>query len=280
MYTITVQDVESVVAELTGQSGARDGFLYALLRKTVFLSVRGKCRSTPCLYGKGLEEDILHDIYIKVWTHAYRILFTDEGVNTDPFGFTKWLSAVSNNCVRDYVRTLSRREAHLVSPKARQEEDEDGEQDLLESIAAPTSEAEKREEREEREERLARILCRMLSEDFSVHIRLAWFAHSLCVIAAGEKKHLAAGLTAERYAQMTLSTMYEDLLARSRGLSWLKVTEEAERGVREGLSRRICNREYGELPLGAFFMKKGGKASVSDWVGRVNERARRIFGKD
>ena len=108
MYTITVQDVESVVAELTGQSGARDGFLYALLRKTVFLSVRGKCRSTPCLYGKGLEEDILHDIYIKVWTHAYRILFQNgpRGRNASDVATLKSL-IVSPNIVAIDTAALS-----------------------------------------------------------------------------------------------------------------------------------------------------------------------------
>ena len=98
MYQITEQDVRAIAAELTGKASVGESALYAVLRKTSYVTIARACRESDCLRGRGLEEDILHDVCVRVWTGAYRVLFTDGGVNADPKAFGERLREVLKGC--------------------------------------------------------------------------------------------------------------------------------------------------------------------------------------
>lgn len=269
MYQITEQDVRAIAAELTGKAASGDSALYAVLRKTSYLTIARACRESECLRGRGLEEDILHDVCVRVWTGAYRVLFTDGGVNADPKAFGGWLSAVTANRIRDYVRRGVTVRRNSVLPAA----DETARDVLERTPARPEADGEK--------EALINLAVNyVLRLSQSVHIALAWLAHTAVLLTEESEWHRASRTVAARYAECTLQFVFEDAAGGLGLISWFSLQPETVRHMRSVLAERAEHgASVGEMTFGSFFMKKGGEASVSDWVNRVNGRARRLLQK-
>ena len=269
MYTITEEDVRNIAAELTGGRRFAVSPLYEVMLKTSYRAICAKCRGAACLRGRAVEEDIFQDVYIGVWTHAYRVLFTDDGLNTDPGAFARWLAAVTNNRVRDYIRAASAQDVRTEPHRA----GEDGEdEDPLLRVAAPAPSA----ERDRARELLCAAAGAVMGAGASVYIDLAWLAHALLVLAEGEERGRASRLVARRYGDLTLAGMYVSVVRGLRAVGWLRLGPAALGRMKRRLLERSENGAvYGRRPFSSFFMKKGGEASVSDWVNRVNGRIRK-----
>ena len=269
MYIITEEDVRNIAAEITGGKRFAVSPLYEVMKKTSYPAIRAKCRNTACLRNRAVEDDIFQDVYISVWNHAYRVLFTDEGLNPDPGPFARWLATVTNNRIRDYIRDAAgqdeRTEPHRLS--------EGGEDDdPLLRVAAP----EPSDERDRARELLVAAAGRVMGEGSSVYIDLAWLAHMLLVLTEGAERGRASRMVALRYGEMTLSEMYVAVVRGIRTVGWLRISSAAlGRMKRRLLEKSESGAAYGMSLFSSFFMKKGGEASVSDWVNRVNGRIRR-----
>ena len=274
MYIITRADVRNVIAELTGGCPSGESYLYPLLRKTVYRSVCAQCRTASCLRGKGLEEDILHDVWIRVWNHAYRVLFAESGVNDDPKAFAAWLATVTNNRVRDYIRRVSREEARLAIEREDGERDE--EESAIERVAAPVAD---RDAQDGAEELLERVVGYVMEHVTSAHVNLAWLAFTAAVVADGEERSRAAKNVVNRYADTKLNEMFRDVLKRAAAVPWLRDAVAPGGKLRSGIGEKMAKQGSGDKEFSAFFMSKGGEASVSDWVNRVNSRIRKEMQK-
>ena len=123
MYIITEEDVRNIAAEITGGKRFAVSPLYEVMKKTSYPAIRAKCRNTVCLRNRAVEDDIFQDVYISVWNHAYRVLFTDEGLNPD------WLGEECRGARFAYVmptfqnpsgRTISEERRRKLCEKARE----------------------------------------------------------------------------------------------------------------------------------------------------------------
>ena len=251
MYSIKEEDVRNIAAELTGSESFVVSPLYEVMRKTSFPAICAKCRSTACLRDRAVEEDIFQDVYIRVWTHAFRILFTDEGLNADPVVFARWLATVTKNRINDYIRRASGQDARTeVRRRGADGQDEDP---------------------------FLRV-DRVMGKGSSLHIDLAWLAYMLLVLTEGAERGKASGLVALRYGDLTLREMYQAVVWDAHTVSWMRISSAALEQMRSRLLEKDEKGVmYGRAVFSSFFMKKGGAASVSDWVNRVNGRIRKIL---
>lgn len=73
------------------------------------------------------------------------------------------------------------------------------------------------------------------------------------------------------YEHMTLSEMWASVTAASARIPWLKISTAADDRLRKMLAAPFSKDvRYGDMVYADFFMKKGAKASISDWVNRIN----------
>lgn len=271
MYSIKEEDVRNIAAELTGSESFVVSPLYEVMRKTSFPAICAKCRSTACLRDRAVEEDIFQDVYIRVWTHAFRILFTDEGLNADPVVFARWLATVTKNRISDYIRRASGQDART---EVRRRGADGQDEDPFLRVAAPDFS----EERDRARGLLLEAVDRVMGKGSSLHIDLAWLAYMLLVLTEGAERGKASGLVALRYGDLTLREMYQAVVCDAHTVSWMRISSAAL----EQMQSRLLEKDekgvvYGRAVFSSFFMKKGGAASVSDWVNRVNGRIRKIL---
>ena len=73
-----------------------------------------------------------------------------------------------------------------------------------------------------------------------------------------------------------------DILVNAAGrLPWLSLSMEQKKRIDRQLALPFDGgKTYGETTYSTFFMKKGGKATISDWVNRMNERIRRVLANE
>ena len=70
---------------------------------------------------------------------------------------------------------------------------------------------------------------------------------------------------------MTLSEMWTSVTAASARIPWLRISADADARLRKMLAVPFSKDvRYGDMVYADFFMKKGAKASISDWVNRIN----------
>ena len=53
-------------------------------------------------------------------------------------------------------------------------------------------------------------------------------------------------------------------------VEWIVVTPAQIQKINHALNAELNDKHIGEIKYKDFFMKKGGKASISDWVNRMN----------
>ena len=74
------------------------------------------------------------------------------------------------------------------------------------------------------------------------------------------------------FQNLTLSEIYTVILIESKHLPWMNICQADNIRILEKLSAVSDGIALGDRAYKSFFMKKGGKATVSDWVYRVNTR--------
>ena len=227
-----------------------------IVDQTLRRAVSTWCYNDFDLRGKGLEEDILQDIQLRVIKAVVPFFLLREGtLNNDPVGFQKWLYTVGANIKRDYSNRFRKQ---LFS-----------ETEIDERI--PGGETEEILISKERIALLSRAVDIVLNSDTRIYKILTWFAQSLLMLRLDVTKIESNLLILSRFSETTLSEMLSILLAEAKSLPWLVIGGETVERLRSALLEK---REDG-IPFGAcqyqdFFMKKGGKATISDWVNRIN----------
>ena len=78
---------------------------------------------------------------------------------------------------------------------------------------------------------------------------------------------------------MNLDQMLDFITKQSETIIWLNLNQCQLDDVRKKLDEKdSCGVRTGDKKYSDFYMKKGAKASVSDWVNRMNSRIEKEVG--
>lgn len=263
MSFFTEQEFHKMLFELTQSDAACYDTLIKIAEKTLYKSVCGWCNQTPVL--RNYEEDIMQEIYIRLIKKCVTGFVMRDGVlNDDPEGFKNWLFTVAKNIKNDFAKKLGAKE--LYEPNTPEGE-------IPEGVSVDSS------ENDFDYDMLNRYFYIVLEADSKVYIPLTWVTMMLIVAKGRMTRIEATGSLINICDDMTLDSMLDFILEQSESIIWLRLNQHQIDIIRMKLDEkdsygvRIGERKYSE-----FYMKKGAKASVSDWVNRMNSRIEREVG--
>lgn len=243
--------------ELTQGDKACYNTLIEIARKTLYPSVRKWCNGNSAL--KGYEEDLMQEIYIRLITKSVTgFLMRDGQLNDDPEGFKNWLFAVAKNLFNDLAKKSGRKGLYETETPEGEEPTEHG----------PYSEPE-----EPDYDMLNRCFKTVLSFDSKVHIPLTWVTAMLMIANGGMNRIEATDAITRICSEMTLDAMFDFILIQSDKILWLRLDEDEIQKIKGKLDETDSDgMRIGDKNYNNFYMKKGAKASVSDWINRMNSR--------
>lgn len=265
----TTEEFNIMLEEMLGGDMASHDMLCTILEKSLRPAVNRWCRANELLYGQA--DDIMQEIHARIIKTCipFFLLREDMGgrVNNDPEGFRKWIFTVARNITQDYLTDLQVDDNNLLPIEDGAEvPDSQGAIDAREAEAA-------------RIETLKKAFSIAIDADAKVYIVLTWLAQSILMIDLDVSKIRSNDLIVEKFERMTLAEMYGALLLWAERIPWLTFTDRQNDRICAALEAPYDGtRTYGEVEYRTFFMKKGGKASISDWVNRMNNRIMRGMG--
>ena len=268
MY-FTHQEFSVMVDELLYQEPVSYDMLCCIAEKTLWNSVVSWCRKEDCLRGRGYEEDLMQEIYLRLikTTVDYFLLRNgvDGPVNNDPEGFEDWMFRVADNLKRDFVARIRNRDYKTT----------DMEDPELENI--PDVEY---DDGEEQIEKLKKAFSIVLSSDVGIYKILTWLAQFVFILDEDITKIKSNDLILHAFRNKTLYEMFEMIMTASKRIPWIVVTEQQRKRIMDALKQPWKGGiVYGDVRFSEFFMKHNGtvsgKKSISDWMNRMNNMIRR-----
>ena len=214
------------------------------------------------LRGRYTPEDLMHDIHVRLMITIVTGFLRNErsggDINNNPDGFNSWLFEVAHNLIFDKTKKTKSKQGKDVKYEAADKElhylDEDFD-----------------EEEEIRQQALSKAFNIVLNSDRKVYITLTWIAQSLFVIQYDLKRPEATEKIIKEFQSKSLFDMWKIILAFSKQVPWLIVTP----AQRQRISTALCSPMKDDILLGEvryeeFFMSKGDKQTISDWVNRID----------
>lgn len=214
------------------------------------------------LRGRYTSEDLMHDIHVRLMITIVTGFLRNErsggDINNNPDGFNSWLFEVAHNLIFDKTKKTKSKQGKDVKYEAADKElhylDEDFD-----------------EEEEIRQQALSKAFNIVLNSDRKVYITLTWIAQSLFVIQYDLKRPEATEKIIKEFQSKSLFDMWKIILAFSKQVPWLIVTP----AQRQRISTALCSPMKDDILLGEvryeeFFMSKGDKQTISDWVNRID----------
>ena len=260
MKFFTDEEFDTIFREIVLERPSCYDTMLLVAERMMMGSVRKWCNEEPCLNNEYHVQEIMQLIRIRLYQKCVTGFFMRNGEpNYDPEGFKNWIFTVALNVKRDYakkVRQLSFKEGNGTDDF--EPEDLTSEQSLVIS--------------EEKLAMLNRAFCIVISHHAKVHIILTWLAMMLLIAVHGFSKIEATDALIRVFDSMTLDTMHGLILRYMAAIPWLQQDE----GGLASLKKRLDKRDEKGIRIGDkvyhdFYMKKGGKASVSDWAYRMNQ---------
>lgn len=266
----STEEFNIMLDELLHSQPASFGMLCSIAEKTLRPSVRRWCATDAALAGQEFEDDIMNEIHIRlIKTCVSSFLLrggVDAPVNADPVGFKNWMFKVALNIKRDYSNQVRKVTMHTRPV---------GEEEVL---PAPEEADPQSALADARQERLCRAFAIVLGADVQVYKVLTWMAQCLFILEQDITKIRSNELLLESFQSKTLFEMHEALLRAANQISWLQISETQNQRLLKALNMPYDDeRPYGAVEYSEFFMKKGGKATISDWVNRMNSMIKRVM---
>lgn len=257
---------EDIIAELF-EVPSRADTLLAVIDQVYRKRIQRWCITHNDVIGGGYEEDILQDIKIKILTHCVSSFFlrngVDGGINTHPDEFAKWMNTVVKNTQKDILESHKRRN-NTVRPI--------GEKDIPDPIHDDPAAA------DTQQQILSKAFAVVINADSGAHIVLTWIASFLFIYQYGSESCHVAGDLVEAFEKKTLYEMRDVLLGAARRLPWLILSKHQLRNLNASLQRSFDDtRCCGEVQYREFFMRSGGKSSISNWNNRMNKLVKRAM---
>ncbi len=267
MAAFTQKEFDTMISELFEYEEISFDTLCKIAHDSLENSVRRWCEADLALRGKGYEDDIMQDVYIRMMktsiTHFFKRPST-EGINRDVQGFSSWMFKIALNIKRDYSNRV--RKANFNVGSIEDADTSDGA--LVSDICSQALEGENG--------RLSEVFSLVMDSDSQTYKILTWLAVSAYMIDLDVSRIRSTELVVESYADRTLYDMERGVLGTIQRQKWINISEAQKNKLHTSLALTDSDgREMGEKLYGDFFMKKGGKATVSDWVNRMNSMVRR-----
>lgn len=219
--------------------------------------------------GKFTPDEILQDVYLRVSkkciTHFFLRNGANEAPNRDPLQFAKWVAKIYINIRHD---TVKRYLNYIQRYCPVDEERED-------YYFFETSNISDVEEVCSNRQEVSMLFDIVMDMDTAVHKKLTWFGLYLITFTYGITKIEATRLLVSLCGDKTLYQMRQILVGYAQSLVWLDITDDEVRKIDDALDKDYDHaRKVGDAQYKEFFMKKGGRASVSDWVNKLNDALR------
>ena len=268
MAAITQSEFDRIIEELICTQPARYDALCAAAKKLVSGKLARKCAQSPALARTCTAEDLLSEVYIRLIKSAIPgFFYRTEELNRDVEGFCRWVYTIAGNLCIDHIKAASLR--YTLPLDAPLDDVE-----LYLQIPDPDAQAAFSPDADAGALRVA--FESVLDMDIQVYKVLTWVAQAVLILSEDVTKIESNALLIERYENMTLEEMWASVRRCAQTIPWLKISEKSEARLRKTLSLPFNeNRRYGEMRYSDFYMKKGAKASISDWVNRINAGLRR-----
>ena len=255
------EEFDTILHELFVEEPARFDTLCDVVGREILPTVRSWCATDNALVGRGCEDDIVQDTIVKVIKYCVTGFFLRNGrtePNTNSDEFCRWVTTVAKNVKRDYSNSY--RERIFVDYDELEERigDEIGEDHIDEEVAS--------------------VFDIVFTLDMGVHKLLAWLSVSLTILGETDTRIVATETVVDKFANKTLDQMWSYILTRLRNYPSLMPTETEIANVYASLNK--CDKlgfRIGEREFYTFFMAKGGKYSVSDWLHKINQLIKRRY---
>lgn len=269
MRPFTDEDFETMISELTDNTHSSYVMLCTIAEKTLRSKVRYWCATDSVLHGRGKEDDIMQDVFLRlIKTVVDGFLIREDHnweINRDPDGFKKWIVEVARNIKKDTADSLK-------NSDYRARGFEDGEEELI-----PDSQSEDNEEEILRRERLAKAFKIVFDSDKKIYIILTWLAQSLFMLEFDISKIKSTDIMVKTLSDKTLFEMRDIVIKFAKKIEWINISSEQFDRMDNALNSLYDDELYGNCKYKEFYMKQGGKKSISDWVNRVNRMIERLM---
>ncbi len=262
MRRFTDEEFETMVSELTDPAHSSFHMLCVIADKSLRSWVKHRCATDSALAGRGVEDDIMQDIFIRlIKTTLVSFLLKNDGngeTNRHPDKFKSWMFKVAERIVLDTRKALIRKDNrahHFGGDEDWQFPDDPGE---------PENELCRRET-------LAAAFAVVLDADVKVCKVLTWLAQSLFILKYDLTRIQSNAVVIAAFSEKTLFEMRDSLFACAADFDWLVITPAQQERIERALCAEYEGKPIGEYRYREFFMKRGGKASISDWVNRMDQ---------
>lgn len=269
MRPFTDEEFEIMISELTDEAHSSYVMLCTIAERVLKSKVRYWCATDSVLRGRGMEDDIMQDVFMRlIKTVNNGFLIREDHnweINRDPDGFKKWIVEVARNIKKDTADALR-------SGDYRARGFEDGEEGLI-----PDSQYDDDEEKSLQRERLAESFRIVFDSDKKVYIVLTWLAQSLFMLEYDISKIKSTDFMVKTLSDKTLFEMRDIVLKFAKKIEWINISSEQLDRMNKALHSLYKDEMYGNCKYKDFYMKQGGKKSISDWVNRVNRMIERLM---
>lgn len=268
MAFFTEEEFHKMLAELI--SGNPDGYvtLYHIAEKTLKRTVTGWCNANKLT--KGYEEDVMNDIHLRLIKKCVTGFLKKDGVvNDDPNGFKNWLFTVAKNIYIDFAKSRGKIPFDTIDASnedAPEIEIEDDDNELYSDSDYDY-------------DTLNAYFEYAFESSSDVHITMTWIAVMLAVLRGGLNRSEATVYITNIFKNSTMDEILDFIIKNSSQVLWLNISDDLIGKIKAKLDKtdsegcRIGGRKYSD-----FYMKKGDRSSVSDWVNRINNRIIREMG--
>lgn len=263
---ITEKEFDKIIDEVIYQKPPRYDTLLEVARRILYPTVKRWCYNDLSLRRHQELDDVMSEICIRIMTTCVTCFFLrddlpdGETLNRDRVGLVKWMFVVARHKKCDIAHDLRSVDLRSTSIDDRE----------LRSLEAPDPELER-----ERIKRLSKAFSIVLDSDASIYKVLTWLAVILFMIHLDMTKIDSTSKIVEEFSDKPLNELWSVILGYSEEIEWVRITKSQRARIESALKKRNKDgRTFGETPFRNFFMKKGGKGSVSDWMNRINTHVR------
>ncbi len=277
MVSISKEAFDIIMAEILDEENPRFDALCHVTKEVAMPKITQMCKTDKYLRGTGCEDDIMQEVQIRIikkvmYSFVKGKEFDADGQKYDkgPVGLQKWINRLATNLALEYIvrmkRTLAKNRGFA-----------EGEMENLPGGDGDYS----RYEDDMTVEALSRAFEIVLDSDVQVYKVLTWLAHGLFMISDEVKRIEAKDLIIQTFEEKSLYEMRDMLFAGANKIAWLKITQEHKAKINSALDAPYdSSRTYGQVTYKDFFMKKGGKGTISDWVNRMNSIVKRVMANE
>lgn len=259
----TDEEFKTMVSELLDEERGASDTLCTIAEKALRPMVRHWCSIDLDLRGRGMEDDIMQETFIRLLkttvTHFLSKKDSNGESNIHPDKFQAWIITVAENITRDTASALRRKDYKT----ALLEDDGD-----WPNSDPPIDDDTLLYQREI----LSRAFNIVLGADAKIYKTLTWLAQSLFMLRLDITKIKSNDVIIAMFEEKTLFEMRDMLFDFAKKVDWIVFTPEQIEKIDKDLNAIIDGRPIGEAKYKECYMKKGGKASISDWVNRMNSK--------